>query len=499
MYLCIRIVIRQQLIRKRLPELPEVCCGPHVLSGTCAAANLYRKGSTNAMAGKVRIRTVSNCSIVVTILLSGLCLGMSIFGIQKYAVLRSSMQEYIECETAIQRFLQGSDTLTQQARLAAATGDTAYIDGYFQEAYVDRNREKALAEVSRLEGHTEAVKALEESLQISRDLMQTEYYAMRLVESAAGTERKSWPSELRSIELSDTDQALSDKEKLARAQELMNSPDYETVKSSVSDGADGALDTLSTQIRNRQNRAADIFFDIFKKILVGVAAFAVLMLVICFVMRRWIVRPLLKYNDNIRYGTIFPICGAYELQLLARTYNKVFLENEEREKLMKHQAEHDPLTGALNRGAFDQILKLFEKDARNFALILIDVDTFKSVNDTYGHAVGDIILKRVAHLLTAGFRTIDHVCRIGGDEFAVVMMDVTSDLGYTIEDKIREINRQLSVPEENIPAVSLSVGAAFTDRENPGESLFKDADSALYYVKEHGRNGCRIYSGADEG
>ncbi len=449
------------------------------------------------MAGKVKIRTVSNFSIVVTILLSVLCLGISLFGIQKYTVLRSAMQEYIECETAIDQFTKGSDILTQQARLAASTGQETYIDGYFEEANVTQNREKALAKLSKLEDHAEGAAALENSLQDSRELMETEFYALCLVESAIGTERTAWPAELQDIVLSEQDQALSAEDKLARAQTLLISPEYEAQKEKIFDGADGALGTLSAQIRNKQNRAADIFWDIFKKILVCVVIFGVLMLTCCFIMRHWVVQPLMKYNENIREGTIFPIFGAYELQLLAKTYNKVFLENEEREKLMKHQVEHDPLTGALNRRAFEQILELFEKDERSFALILVDVDTFKSVNDTYGHAVGDSILKRVADLLTAEFRTVDHVCRIGGDEFAVVMMDVTSDLGYTIEDKIGEINRQLSIAEENIPVVSLSVGAAFTDRENPGESLFKDADSALYYVKEHGRHGCRIYTAAD--
>ena len=167
------------------------------------------------------------------------------------------------------------------------------------------------------------------------------------------------------------------------------------------------------------------------------------------------------------------------------------------EKLLKRQAEHDPMTGVFNRGAFDQILMSMEKDKRNFAVIIVDVDNFKNVNDTYGHVVGDEVLKRVSKLLTEGFRSIDHVCRIGGDEFAVVMMDVTSDLGYTIENKIGEINKQLAVHEENVPAVSLSVGVAFMDREHPGESLVKDADRALYYVKEHGRNGCHIYSADD--
>ena len=167
------------------------------------------------------------------------------------------------------------------------------------------------------------------------------------------------------------------------------------------------------------------------------------------------------------------------------------------EKLMKDRAEHDPMTGALNRGSFDQILKSMERDKRDFALILVDVDDFKNVNDTYGHEVGDVILKRVSRLLAEDFRSIDHVCRIGGDEFAVVMMDVTSDLAYTIENKIAEINNQLAIHEENVPAVSLSVGVAFMDRENPGESMFKDADRALYYVKAHGRNGCHIYAAED--
>ena len=179
--------------------------------------------------------------------------------------------------------------------------------------------------------------------------------------------------------------------------------------------------------------------------------------------------------------------------MLAKTYNDLYEENEERQRLMKHQAEHDPLTGLLNRGSFDRILSIYEKDQSNFALILIDVDTFKSVNDTYGHAIGDTILKKVAGLLETAFRTIDYVCRIGGDEFAIIMVDMTTDLSYTITDKIADVNRQLSVAESDVPAVSLSVGVAFTDRKNPGKSLFTDADSALYYTKEHGRSGCSFY------
>lgn len=98
-----------------------------------------------------------------------------------------------------------------------------------------------------------------------------------------------------------------------------------------------------------------------------------------------------------------------------------------------------------------------------------------------------------AILLTTTFRSIDYICRIGGDEFAVIMVDVNQELSYTVSDKIKIINDALFNPADGLPAVSLSVGVAFTDCENPGQSIFKDADQALYQVKQNGRHGCGFY------
>ena len=99
----------------------------------------------------------------------------------------------------------------------------------------------------------------------------------------------------------------------------------------------------------------------------------------------------------------------------------------------------------------------------------------------------------VGRTIYAIFSRIGYCYRIGGDEFAIIMVEMTSDLKYTIEEKIKAVNEELGTENENIPAVSLSVGVAFSDRENSGESIFKDADKALYYVKENGRNGCKFY------
>lgn len=102
-------------------------------------------------------------------------------------------------------------------------------------------------------------------------------------------------------------------------------------------------------------------------------------------------------------------------------------------------------------------------------------------------------LRKVASVLKKQFRNIDYVCRIGGDEFAVIMVNSASDKRCTIKKKIEEANEELSNPTDSLPAVSLSVGVAFSDRKNPKGSISNDADAALYYIKEHGRNNCGFY------
>ena len=104
-------------------------------------------------------------------------------------------------------------------------------------------------------------------------------------------------------------------------------------------------------------------------------------------------------------------------------------------------------------------------------------------------------MKKVVGLLKQTFRSIDYVCRIGGDEFAIIMAEINEEHQELVREKIRIVNEALAKEEADIPAVSLSVGVAFSDRKNPGENIFKDADAALYCVKEKGRNGCEVYKG----
>ena len=132
-----------------------------------------------------------------------------------------------------------------------------------------------------------------------------------------------------------------------------------------------------------------------------------------------------------------------------------------------------------------------EVKAIPLAFLIIDVDKFKLVNDNFGHEVGDLVLKKVAKLLQESFRATDYPARIGGDEFAVILTDMTVEMQPVIEGKIQKMNEILMNPEDGLPQVSLSVGGAFSEKGFT-EDLYKRADVALYEVKEHGRCGCRF-------
>ena len=150
------------------------------------------------------------------------------------------------------------------------------------------------------------------------------------------------------------------------------------------------------------------------------------------------------------------------------------------------------MTGLMNRGAFDQLQSALKTDTKPLILLIIDVDKFKLVNDGYGHEMGDRVLKRVARLLEESFRATDYPARIGGDEFAVILVNVTPDMKGIVENKVKEINVKLQNPTDDLPKVSLSVGAAYSDG-GFNDELYNQADQALYNVKEHGRCGCRFY------
>lgn len=171
------------------------------------------------------------------------------------------------------------------------------------------------------------------------------------------------------------------------------------------------------------------------------------------------------------------------------------------EKRIRRLAEMDSLTGIANRASFDSRLKQLvgqvEPD-EHLPVMIIDLDGFKTVNDTLGHQAGDELLKQVASRLLSCTRNGDFVARIGGDEFAVIQASAASTADSQIMGE--RIVAMLSLPyqiKSEVVVISASVGIALApqDGSTPSEVL-KNADVALYEMKANGKSGCRFYDKA---
>ena len=161
------------------------------------------------------------------------------------------------------------------------------------------------------------------------------------------------------------------------------------------------------------------------------------------------------------------------------------------DRILSDRALHDPLTGLYNRAGYEQ--RMGGLDVQETALLLIDADHFKEINDEHGHEVGDRILKKIAEALRDNFRSDDCICRIGGDEFAVLMHQPDGLMEDLVTARIRNINSKLSDISDGLPATSVSVGAAFGGEAEDIERLFESADMALYERKRKGRGGVCFY------
>lgn len=168
---------------------------------------------------------------------------------------------------------------------------------------------------------------------------------------------------------------------------------------------------------------------------------------------------------------------------------------------IQHLATHDTLTGLPNRVMFSELLRQTIRVAnrykdQRFAVLFIDLDRFKAVNDTYGHHTGDALLSEVAKRLRDPVRDSDIVARLGGDEFVVLLQKVTDkEHAGQIAQNILKMFRQPIAVEEREFVVSGSIGISLYGIDaNDEESLMKHADTAMYAAKEDGRNSFRCYS-----
>jgi diguanylate cyclase (GGDEF)-like protein len=163
------------------------------------------------------------------------------------------------------------------------------------------------------------------------------------------------------------------------------------------------------------------------------------------------------------------------------------------QRRIERLATTDSLTGLHNRQAFDILFGNTLQDLRRRqtegALLLLDLDNFKTVNDTFGHVAGDAVLRELAKVLRGAIRASDILCRWGGEEFLVVLRDCQRDHAIATAEKIRAaVEAQVTVHGPDSIRTTASVGATPIQADEDMEDILHRADEALYLAKEKGRN-----------
>ena len=207
-----------------------------------------------------------------------------------------------------------------------------------------------------------------------------------------------------------------------------------------------------------------------------------------------------------RKGLIVAILGVgnkpslyteYDLQTVALLADLAWdvVESKRLEAELVEMATTDFLTGLLNRRNFlstmeDELNRLKRFDIARAAVLMLDLDHFKRVNDTYGHAAGDAVLKHFAHLIRAELRKVDNGGRLGGEEFAILLLGAELDAAQTFAERLRNTVAATALIFENQPIkITVSIGIAMLspDDAGPDDALMR-ADKALYEAKHNGRN-----------
>ncbi len=441
----------------------------------------------------IQLRTASIFFVILALIAAAALIISDIAVTRGYQRMVEASDRYVSAQLAASNMESGSDYLTDRVRCFVVTGDVSYLKDFFEEVEVTKRRDKAVEDLERLLGGTErtALDSLNTALSLSNELIDFENHAIRLMIEAGDYSPADVPDEIMSLELSPEDKALSKEQLKERAQTLVFDNNYMHYKDRIRENVAQCTQALirsSSQELDQSSSQLALLVNIQTAISI---VFLLIVLAMVAMVTQLVRKPLSRMVHKMQLQEFVEPTGVEELRFVTRTYNTILKENEEVRERLSHEASHDALTGLFNRGAYDLLME--SADTEHMALILVDIDHFKSINDTYGHAIGDRVLKRVAAILRSNFRSVDIICRIGGDEFAIIMTRVNSSLQQLVLNKINRMNETLQRPKDDLPPISLSVGVAFSDRENPQGDIFRDADTALYRVKEAGRNGCAIY------
>ena len=441
----------------------------------------------------VSLKIASTLMLIVSIGITSVIVFASARAFSNFMALEKSTNEYIALEEEASKLMVASDYLTEEVQCYTVMGDRKYLDNYFEEVFVAQRREKAVGAMEAVLPDSLALYELKDSMRHSEMLMGREYYAMRLVLEAQGD--TDIPEPLKTVVLTEDDASLNSAEKMNLAKSMVHDTEYYLQKSEIRRNLNECLKALKDSTFNSHQGMEKTAKRALISLMVLILIQTALIIAMILLHSNLGIRPLLKAVDHIKKDESIPLAGASEFRYLAGAYNVMFNAYRSNITNLNYKASHDELTGTYNRAGYEIIKG--SVDMKSSALMIIDCDEFKQINDSYGHETGDKVLKKVAAALIKHYRSEDYVCRVGGDEFLVLMVHLNAvnyDPRELIERKMQMVNEELSDVSDGVPKISLSAGVSFDSKCIDPDEMFRRADMALYHVKENGRNGCRFYS-----
>jgi len=432
----------------------------------------------------ISLRTINISLIIGAVLVSALMFVSTFRLSSSFRRVTETSEQQIELRKAARELMDASDYLTEKVQRFTVTADMRFVQEYFDEAFIAHHREEAISRMSTGTASEEALKVLKDAMKESLALMNTEYYAMKLVIEAKGY--TDYPELLQSIELSDSDKALSPQEKMRLATEMVLNDEYYNHKYLIRENMTISLEDLEKMAYDKDEDAMAALSNELKlvRVVIILQTFGIVILV--WLTTKLGIHPVLNAVDRIKEDSPIPEGGAVEFRYLAKAYNKMYEVYRKSLESLSFRASHDELSGLYNRAGYDLLLSSI--DLESTYMLLFDVDNFKTINDNYGHGAGDEAIRNVARVLKENFRSDDYVCRIGGDEFVVLMVHAPKSAKNLISSKIKHINDELGNSRDNLPSYSVSVGIAHGSDSTDAINLFAKCDTALYESKARGKH-----------
>ena len=421
--------------------------------------------------------------IIIIIIFSGTVVFATIRMTDNFLDITEASDQSSELQKAAHELMNASDYLTEQVQRFTINGDICFMEQYFTEAFESRRREEAISKMAMDSRTDAALSQLQVAMDNSVELMELEYYAMRLVIEAKGY--TDYPEILDSVTLSEEDKALSDQEKIRLATELVLSDEYYEQKDRIRKGMQDSLDELDKLAKSIEESELASLKRELRIIHIAILIEAILIFYLIWLTTKLSIEPILKAVGQIKEDLPISEDGSNEFRYLANAYNKMYEKNKSSFENLSFKVSHDELTGAYNRAGYDLLLSSIELDSTY--MMLFDVDDFKQFNDTYGHETGDKILVKVVTVLKRVFRDDDCICRIGGDEFVVLLRHSGNIQNSLIKAKLEQINKDLRNTDDGLPAVSISVGIMNGKDVTDAKQFFEMTDKAMYESKKQGK------------